>query len=131
MLRREIDIARFVVGEHKDLYKAYKKIGERRRKLWRQWIGDSLGKFINVFKDIANEKAPNTLSTTQRVDELRRAKATKLDILAEFAKVEDSIYLSVAEEKDAQKHAPMRAVIESFGTEISGHADINLQRRRI
>ena len=82
-------------------------------------------------KDIANEKAPNTLSTTQRVDELRRAKATKLDILAEFAKVEDSIYLSVAEEKDAQKHAPMRAVIESFGTEISGHADINLQRRRI
>ena len=86
---------------------------------------------LNLVKDIANEKVPNTLSTTQRVDELRRAKATKLDILAEFAKVEDSIYLTVAEEKDAQKHAPMRAVIESFGTEISGHADINLQRRRI
>ena len=35
-LQAELDIARFVVGEHKDLYKTYKEIGERRRKLWRQ-----------------------------------------------------------------------------------------------
>ena len=42
-LQRELDIARFVVGEHKDLYKTYKKIGERRRKLWRQWIAGERG----------------------------------------------------------------------------------------
>ena len=83
---------------------------------------NNLRKFIKLVRDIADGKVPNTLSTKRRADELQKAKATKLDILAEFAKVEDSIYLSVAEEKDAQKHAPMRAVIESFGTEISGHA---------
>ena len=42
-LQRELDIARFVVGEHKDLYKAHKKIGERRRELWRQWIAGERG----------------------------------------------------------------------------------------
>ena len=87
---------------------------------------NNLGKFIKRVRDIADGKTPNTLSTKRRADQLKKAKATKMDILAEFTKVEDSIYLSVVEEKAFQKHAPMRAIIESFGTEIAGHARYHL-----
>ncbi len=39
-LNTEIDIARHVVGVHKELLnnEDYKQIGERRRKLWRKWM---------------------------------------------------------------------------------------------
>jgi len=91
---------------------------------------NNLGKFIKLVRDIADGKVPNTLSTKRRADELQNAKATKLDIWAEFAKIEDSVYLSVVEEKAAQKHAPMRAIIESFGTEISGHARYQMPEKK-
>jgi len=44
-LKTEIDIARYVVGEHKDLRSnAYKLISDRRKRLWRQWMnGDKEG----------------------------------------------------------------------------------------
>ena len=44
-LKTEIDIARYVVGEHKELKNnAYKLIGDRRKRLWRQWMnGDKEG----------------------------------------------------------------------------------------
>jgi len=44
-LMTEIEIARYVVGEHKELSKnVYKSIGARRRRLWRQWMsGDEEG----------------------------------------------------------------------------------------
>ena len=46
-LGTEIDIARYVVGEHKDL-RMFADIGERRRRLWRSWIcGDKEGDEYN------------------------------------------------------------------------------------
>jgi len=54
---------------------------------------------------------------------LKRAKATKLDLWAEFANVEASEYLSVVEEKAFEKNALMRDVIASFGTETQHMQD--------
>lgn len=49
---------------------------------------NNLGVFIKLVRDIAEGKAPNTLSTKRRAEQLKRAKATKTDIWAEFAEVE-------------------------------------------
>jgi hypothetical protein len=91
---------------------------------------NNLGVFIKLVRDIADGKASNTLSTKRRAEQLKRAKATKTDIWAEFAKVENSIHLSVVEEKAAEKNAPMRDLIESFGTEITAHARYQMTEKR-
>ena len=69
-------------------------------------------------------------STKRQAEQLKRAKATKTDIWAEFAKVENFIHLSVVEEKAAEKNASMRDLIESFGTEITAHARYQMTEKR-
>ena len=59
---------------------------------------------------------------------MKRAKATKLDLWAEFANVEASEYLSVVEEKAFEKNALMRDVIASFGTETTTHARFQMTK---
>ena len=52
---------------------------------------------------------------------LEGEKATKCDLLAKFVKAEKSEWLMMAEEGAEDKLAKMRAVMESNGSEISGH----------
>ena len=89
---------------------------------------NNLNLFIKLVKDIAEGKATNTLSTKRRAQQLKRAKATKLDLWAEFANVEASEYLSVVEEKAFEKNALMRDVIASFGTETTTHARFQMTK---
>ena len=58
---------------------------------------NNLGLFITLVKNIADGKTKNTLSSRTRVQQLKRAKATKLDLMSEFVKIEESIHLSVVE----------------------------------
>ena len=79
---------------------------------------DHLGTFLRLVVDISDGKSKNIISTKRRAKELKRAKATKCDLLSEFVLANQLQWLAVLAKGEEEKREKMRTIISSAGDQI-------------
>ena len=79
---------------------------------------DHLGTFLQLVVNISDGKSKTIISTKRRAKELKRAKATKCNLLLEFVLADQSQWLAALVKGEEEKREKMRAIILSSGDQI-------------